>query len=117
MSEYLNHKQFDLEQLTQKFAKEIRDYIKELPQSISNREYEQQIIRSSGSVAANYIEANEALSKKDFAMRIKICRKEAKETELWLNMLEGDKGSAKQGLLQECIELRKIFGSIVQKVQ
>jgi four helix bundle protein len=46
----------------------------------SNIEDSKQVIRSSGSVAANYIEANEALSKKDFLMRIKICRKEAKET-------------------------------------
>jgi len=42
------------------------------------------LVRASGSVGANYIEANESLSKKDFLMRVKICRKEAKESRYWL---------------------------------
>lgn len=55
---------FDLEERTLKFAKEVRNYIKRLPRTITNVEYSKQLARSSGSVAANYIEANEALSKK-----------------------------------------------------
>ncbi|MGR3304268.1 MAG: four helix bundle protein [Candidatus Scalindua sp.] len=69
-------KQYDLEERTFQFAKNVSLYIKKFSRTISNIEYGKQVVRSSGSVGANY---NEALSKKDFIMRIKICRKEAKE--------------------------------------
>lgn len=82
MDQSSNHKIYDLEQRTAKFAKRVRDYVKKFPKSLSNFEYAKQLIRSSGTVAANYIEANECLGKKDFGMRIKICRKEAKESGL-----------------------------------
>src|SRR3989344_3515676 len=78
MTENKNTKQYDLEDRTFEFAKRCRDYVKQLPRITSNIEYGKQLIRSSGSQAANYIEANESLSKKDFIFRIKICRKEAK---------------------------------------
>ena len=77
-----------------------------------------QLVRSSGSVGANYIEANEALGKKDFVMRIKICRKEAKECGYWLKLIEvsdTDLGKEREILLEESIELMKIFGSILTK--
>ena len=77
---------FDLENRTYNFAKRCRNFVKELPRTISNIEYGKQLIRSSGSQAANYIEANECLSKKDFYHRIKICRKESKESRLWLRL-------------------------------
>ncbi len=70
---------YDLENRTLVFAKRVRLFIKNLRRTISNIEDGKQLVRASGSVGANYIEANEALSKKDFIMRIKICRKEAKE--------------------------------------
>ena len=79
-----------------------------------------QLIRSSGSVGANYIEANEALGKKDFSMRIKICRKEAKESGYWLRLLEGTNPDLKKDqeiLLKESMELTKIFSSILAKSQ
>jgi|SRR5579885_168836 len=114
MSEDKNPKRYDLEERTYLFAKRVRDYIKTLPGTITTIEYAKQIIRSSSSIAANYIEANEALSKKDFLMRIKICRKEAKETRLWLMLLE-NASNEKEYLLQEINELMKIFGSIVTK--
>ena len=91
--------------------------MKNLPKTISNIEYSRQLIRSSGSQAANYIEANESLSKKDFVHRVKICRKEAKESCLWLNLAEPE-DSAKgeqESLIQEAEELRKIFSSILDK--
>lgn len=103
-------KQYDLEQRTFIFAENCRDFVMTLPRSISNSEYSKQLVRSSGSVAANYIEANESLSKKDFVMRVKICRKEAKESILWLRLLE-----TKAGLIQEATELMKIFGAILEK--
>ena len=80
-------------------------------------EHGRQLIRSSGSVGANYIEAEEALSKKDFVLRIKISRKEAKESRYWLILSEpnAERNNEKDGLIQEATELMKIFGSIVEK--
>ena len=72
-------KKYDLEERTFLFASKVRALTKQLYHSIENIEDIKQLVRSSGSVGANYIEANESLSKKDFLMRIKICRKEAKE--------------------------------------
>jgi len=84
MNKNLNSKRYDLEERTLNFAKKVRDFVRKIPRTISNIEDGKQLIRASGSVGANYIEANESLSKKDFSLRIKICRKEAKEsTELW----------------------------------
>ncbi len=80
MTETINSKRFDLEDRTALFARDIRRFIGRLKRTPANIEDIKQVVRSSGSVGANYIEANEALSKKDFKMRIKICRKEAKET-------------------------------------
>ena len=73
-----NSKQYDLEDRTLEFARRVRALVKKLSKTIGNIEDGKQVIRSSGSVGANYIEANESLSKKDFVMRIKICRKEPK---------------------------------------
>ena len=118
MTEIQNSKpQYDLEERTYLFAQKVRDYVKRLPITISNIEYGKQLIRSSGSQAANYIEANESLGKKDFMMKIKICRKESKESRLWLNLSEPLKESQrdKENLIKECTELMKIFGSILEK--
>ncbi|OHB13964.1 MAG: four helix bundle protein [Candidatus Zambryskibacteria bacterium RIFCSPLOWO2_12_FULL_45_14] len=117
MTEIRNSKKYDLEDRCLIFAKKVRDYIKKLPRNTSNIEYSKQLIRSSGSVGANYIEANESLSRKDFFMRIKISRKEAKESEYWLSLAESNNDivSEKDGLIQEATELRKIFGSILEK--
>lgn len=119
MLEIKNTKIYDLEERTYKFAARCRDLVQRLPKTISNLEYGKQLVRSSGSQAANYIEANEALSKKDFAHRVKICRKEAKESRLWLKLYEiGEKAELKEekdDLIREAVELTKIFNSIVNK--
>ena len=73
-------RKFDLEERTFRFAKAVRAFVKRLPRTVCNQEDVKQVVRSSGSVGANYIEANEALSKKDFRHRVRIARKEAKET-------------------------------------
>mgnify|MGYP001596983445 CR=1 FL=1 len=73
-------KKYDLEERTFNFAKDVRSFVGQLPRTIQSIEDIKQLIRSSGSVGANYIEANESLGKKDFSMRIKISRKEAKES-------------------------------------
>lgn len=89
---------------------------KALPKSLINDVYIKQVLRSGTSIGANYIEANESLSKKDFKHRIKIARKEAKETTYWLNLIiETNPEFEKriQSLVQESIELRKILSSIL----
>ena len=79
---------YDLEERTFQFAKSVRINVKSLPKTVANIEDTKQVVLSSGSTGANYIEANEALSKKDFLMRIKISRKEAKETASWLRLIK-----------------------------
>jgi four helix bundle protein len=70
MSENLNPKHYDLEDRTLQFAKNVRDFVRRISRTATNIEDVHQLVRSSGSVGANYIEANEALSKKDFVHRI-----------------------------------------------
>lgn len=110
-------KPYDLGGRTLHFAKQAFRYFNVLPKMLSNIETARQGIRSAGSVGANYIEAEEALSKKDFAMRAKISRKEAKETIYWLRLSEPTLELEKEqkALLQEATELMKIFGAIVTK--
>lgn len=107
----------ELEERTFLFAKRCRDYVKNLPRTVTSIEYGKQLTRSSGSQAANYIEANEALSKKDFIYRVRICRKETKESCLWLNLTEPETVEEKRRdfLLNEAEELRKIFSAILDK--
>ncbi len=118
MSQNQNSKQYDLEERTLKFAKEVIEFVKTLPKTTPNAEIAKQVIRSSGSIGANYIEANESLSKKDFVMRIKICRKESKESIYWLKLTEiknSDGGKKRGRLIEEATQLTKIFSSIVEK--
>lgn len=114
-----NSKIYDLEERTFVFAKDCRVFVKKLPKSLSNIEDGTQLVNSSGSVGANYIEANESLSKKDFIMRIKISRKEAKESIFWLKLLDCDSNleldKERQRLILEASELKKIFSSIINK--
>lgn len=107
---------YDLEERTFEFAKAVRVFVRRVMKDIPNIEDCRQVVRSSGSVAANYIEANESLSKKDFLMRAKICRKEAKESRLWLRLiLAEDIEEERVRLEQEAKELTHIFGAIVTK--
>ncbi len=118
MAETKNPKQYDLEERTARFAERCREFIKQLPRTISNTEYSKQLIFNETATTAIYTEANESLSKKDFAHRIRICRKEAKESCLWLRLCEAGNLSLKetgQALTQEASELRKIFTSILNK--
>jgi len=110
---------YDLEERTFQFAKAVRLFIKTLPKTIANDEDGKQVVRASGSVGANYIEANESLSKKDFVMRIKISRKEAKESAYWLRLIHETNDLTNEDevirLIQEANELKKIFSSILEK--
>ena len=111
--------QYDLEDRTFDFANDVRAFAKRIPKTLANVEDTKQVVRASGSVGANYIEANESLSKKDFVMRIKICRKEAKESRYWLRLIgAGDDSTVERyrgDLVQEATELTSIFGAILRK--
>jgi len=110
---------YDLEERTFQFAKNVRIFVKKLPKTIANIEDGKQIIKASGSVGANYIEANESFSKKDFVFRIKICRKEAKESAYFARLIKetNSKEFESEGLVlyNEAVELKKIFSSILEK--
>ena len=97
----------------------MRLFVKTLPKTTPNFEDLKQIVRASGSVGANYIEANESLGKKDFIMRIKICRKESKESSFFLRLInetnELENRNEAERLIQEAVELKKIFSSIIEK--
>lgn len=120
MSENAKNKPvYDLEERTFLFAKDVRIFIKTLPYSIANEEDGRQVLKSSGSVGANYIEANESFSKKDFVFRAKISRKEAKESSYWLRLIleTNDLKNTDEAkrLINESIELKKILSSIIEK--
>ncbi len=104
-----NSKPYDLGERTLKFTKRVIVYVNDLLKTLPNIEIGKQLIRSAGSVGANYIEAEESLSKKDFVMRIKISRKEAKESRYWIVLSESKEGKQieKQELIQEATELTK----------
>ena len=111
-------KPYALDKRTELFARQCRALVKLLPRTIGNVEDAKQLVRASGSVGANYIEANEALSKKDFLVRVKICRKEAKESGYFLRLLdcaEDPMGSERDLLVKEAQELVNIFNAIIRK--
>ena len=109
----------DLVKRTIEFAVKVRRFVDLLPKSITNYEDAKQLGRSSGSVAANYLEAQEGLSRKDFFYRIKVCRKEARETGLWLRLINcaanTDLIDERERLATEADELKRIFSTIAGK--
>ena len=110
---------YDLEERTFQYAKRVRLFVKKLTKTIANIEDSKQLVRASGSVGANYIEANESLSKKDFLMRMKICRKEAKESAFFIRLIketnDGEYEKEAGELHNEAVELKKILSSIINK--
>ena len=107
-----------MEERTAVFAAEVRRFVREIPRTISTIEDVKQLVRASGSVAANCIEANEALGPKDRVMRFRICRKEAKECQLWLRLLDAaSDDSRRQALWGEAHELKLIFTAIIKKLE
>jgi len=113
-----NSKPYDLGERTLQFAKNVIEFTKTLPKTPANVENTRQLIRSSGSVGSNYIEANESLGKKDFIMRIRICRKESKESAYWLRLIECNNKKCEQNrrlLIDEAMQFVKIFNTIIEK--
>ncbi len=114
-------KQFDLEERSLRFAKRVRLFLKTLRRTIANQEDGRQLIRCSAAVGANYIEANEALGKKDFVMRLRIARKEAKESRFFLRLLDTESrepvDAERQALIAESTELLSILSAIIRTAE
>ena len=111
-------KSYGLEDRTFAFAKEVRAFVRGLPRTLSNVEDARQLIRSSGSVGANFVEAIEALGAKDFVYRIRISRKEAKESRYWLRLLHLEEEAQevrRKALIEEARELVLILNAVASK--
>ncbi|MCH8317051.1 MAG: four helix bundle protein [Bacteroidetes bacterium] len=112
---------YDLEERSLKFAQRVRAFVKKLPKTIANIEDIKQLVKASGSVGANYIEANESFSDKDYLYRTKVCRKEDKESRYWLRLVDTNEDTKleieRKELIQEAFELMNILGSIIRKVE
>lgn len=110
---------YDLEERTARFAERVRDFCLKLPKNVANTEYISQLLRAGASPGANYIEANESIGDKDFKMKIKICRRESKESGYFLRLVitDASKEMDKEriDLRQEARELVLIFNSILKK--
>ncbi len=111
-------KTFDLEERTTKFGREVIQLCKKVKRNPINDRLVSQVVRSAGSVGANYREANDALGKKDFAHRLKISRKECKETLHWFELLQEANPQLEmeiETLSREGTELRNILSAIIKK--
>jgi four helix bundle protein len=112
-------KVYDLEERTAIYAERIRNFCNALPKNAANNEYIPQLLRAGSSPGSNYIEANESIGDKDFLMKIRVCRREAKESSYWLRLvITNDTAEAENErsfLRQEAKELVMIFTSILKK--
>jgi len=107
---------YDLEERTFQFAERIIAFTQLLPRTVSHQEITRQLISAAGSIGANYIEANESLGKKDFQMRIRISKKESKESCYWLQLLvcPSTQGTEQAALTKEATVLMNILGAILR---
>jgi four helix bundle protein len=109
---------YDLEERTARFGEAIILFVKRIPHNVVTNPLIGQLVRAATSVGANYCEADDAVSKKDFRHRISICKKEARESKYWLRMIAAAEDSAKRDARvhwQEAKELHLIFASIWRK--
>jgi len=107
---------YDLEERTAKFAENVIELVRSIKQDHVNSRIISQLVGSSGSIGANYCEATEAESKKDFSHKISIAKKEIKETKHWLRLLAKSNPEVKEELKvlwQEAQELLLIFSKII----
>lgn len=111
---------YDLLERMTAFAVNVAKLTRRLPWNVSNNEHIRQVVRSSGSIAANYIEADEAVSTKERVYRLRVCRKEAKESSLWLHLLVELNPDEHRGdlvaLHDESQQLRRILSAIIAKL-
>jgi four helix bundle protein len=108
-----------LEERCFQFAKNVRTFCRKLKMDIGNFQDIKQLVRSSASVGANYIEANENVGKGDLKYRLKVCRKEAKESIHFLGLCETfnneELNKTREILIDEATQLRKIFSAMISK--
>lgn len=112
------NKKYDLEERTAQFAEKVLLFLKTIPENTINKPVISQLVRAATSIAANYCEADGAESKKDFKHKIALCKKEAKETKLWLRMLSkinSESADKCREFWQEAQELTLIFSAIFKK--
>ncbi len=108
----------NLEERTLEFSKKLLVFCKNLPKNNVDNTLINQVVRSGTSIGANYREANNKLGKKDFVNRLRIARKEAKETSYWLDLIKTFNNSNEiEWLIQETTELRNILSAIITKVE
>jgi four helix bundle protein len=111
-----NKNKYDLGIRTAKFGEDVIVLCKKIRPDNINKPIINQFIRSGTSIGANYCEANNASSKKDFKNKIFICKKEAQETKYWLQMLtkcNPESSGDTRKLWKECQELTMIFQKII----
>src|SRR5260370_26978190 len=112
------HGKYDLEERTARFREAVIAFAKRVPKNVITLPLIDQLIRSGTSIGANYCEADDAVSKKEFRCKIGTCKKEARETKHWLRMIaaaeDGIKAEARP-LWQEAKELHLIFATIYRK--
>lgn len=119
MTKFINNSKkqnYDLEERTAKFAEDVIDLMKKIPDNSINRRMVEQLVGSAGSMGANYCEANEAESKRDFTHKIGICKKETKESKHWIRLLARANPNFKEdlrSLWKEAQELLLIFSKII----
>ena len=110
-----NNKKYDLEERTAKFGEDIIEFAKKIPRNVITIPLIGQLVKATTSVGANYCEADDAESRKDFMHKIGICKKESRESKHWLRMIAKAVPSLKEEasiLWREAQELNLIFGSI-----
>jgi|SRR6185295_18047266 len=110
---------YDLEERVAKFGEDIIVFLKKVPTDAINTILVKQLVPSATSIGANYMEANEASSKKDFRNKVCICKKEANESKHWLRMLakaNPDQVKICRDFWQEAHELTLIFATIAKKI-
>ena len=120
MTNNKNKKEFDLEERTAKFGEEVIRFAQTISKNEITKPLIGQLVRSSTSIGANYMEADGAESRKDFIHKLGICKKECKETKHWLRMIATADLAAKdkcQNLWRECQELTLIFSAIINKTK
>lgn len=107
----------NLEDRTLEYSKKLIIFCKKKQKNNIDNILINQVVRSGTSIGANYREANDKLGKKDFANRLRIARKEAKETSYWLELIKLNNDSEETNwLIQETNELRNILSAIITKV-
>ncbi len=119
MTRVIAESRYDLEERTARFGEAVIDFAKKISVTEVTRPLISQLVRGAGSVGANYVEADDSDSKKDFRFKVGLCRREAKETKHWLRLVVAADPQLREEakpLSREAKELNLIFGAIRRKL-